>query len=171
MGTRTYSSSCADGFGAINHPEMALCSHNDVSWIPDKKSRAHQRMTLWNKNKTVSLKKSPASAPGFSVCFSLEKRELAQPKGFGWLKPLEDVMMCKASFTHTYISISCTECAKPQPISGILISHGKQHRKISAAPQNGKISRKGQQQVGHYEFHSALQPICGTACLFLSSHH
>lgn len=124
------------------------------------------------KQSTVSLKKSPPSARAFSVGFSLEKRELAQPRGFGWLKPLEDVTMCKASFTHTHTYLSAVQSELSHGQSLEFIFHmANNMEKSSAAPKNGKISRKGQSQVEHYKFHSVLQPICETACLFLSSNH
>lgn len=96
---------------------------------------------------SVSLKKSSPSAQACYVCLSLQKRELAQPKSLGWLKPSEDVMMCKASFTHTHTSISCTEDTKPQSVSGICISDGRQHGRSSVAHEMeksaGEANHKG----------------------------
>lgn len=117
---------------------------------------------------SVSLKKSSPSAQAFSVCLCLQKRQLAQPKRFGWLRPSEDVMMCKASFSHTHTSISCTEHTKPVSLWNSYFRWQTTWKKL-CCPRNGKISRRGQSGVEHCKFQRVLQPICETACLFLSS--
>lgn len=63
--TRIYSSACVNCFDAINHPEMTLCIQNDVSWIPNKKSRAHQGRHYRTKTKFRLLEEI------FSICTSI----------------------------------------------------------------------------------------------------
>lgn len=173
--------------------DVSLRIENAVSGTPNKKPRAHWRKTLRNQS---SVFLSPnKSSPSVQVLLSLPSsakerihtlnKSISGPMLEG-CKTSKDPNRCAQLLGRTPpssaparspVHMRCsnrTEQSSRQPAcklvfqkaSNVLLAHFTTLCKELCSPRDRKFRMKGRLRVEHYWFHSVLQTICGTACLF-----